>query len=269
MNDIISQELTDAVYKQYDLLNAQNSEDAGHSQKGRDFSLPENQYVTVTECTKCLRQSWYYLTGVKGITDERPQSKVVFCDGYNIEHELVALINQAGYPITDRQMELTGRTKAGTVIKGHIDGIIHVNGVKYLWECKSMNRFSFAKTSDNGIAAEQPAYFDQQQTYLTLLNVDHGISVPESIVTMKCKDTGEIHHEQIEWDPIFAEMHIHERADILYENLAKTNTPAPKDYDPLEVKTVRGKEKRAHWQCDYCNYVDICSGSGRSSDLRG
>lgn len=88
----------------------------------------------------------------------------------------------------------------GTIIEGHADAMITLDGFDYILEIKTANSASFAQVKKIGVFRWMPQYFDQVQAYMGLSGIE------KAIVLVFNKDTSELYEELIELDPLYYEL---------------------------------------------------------------
>lgn len=128
----------------------------------------------------------------------KPSLALTFVLGHTVEAMLLDWIESV-HPI-QRNVGLIG-----TIIEGHADAIITMDGVDYILEIKTANSASFNQAKKNGVFRWRPQYFDQVQAYMGMAHVER------AIVLVFNKDTSELYEELIAFDQLHYEL-IVERA---------------------------------------------------------
>jgi len=189
---------------------------------------------------RCWRERWAAFRGLpidegKGFA-WKPGLLRIFGLGHAIEDEVIRILEEAGFLVTDQQLECVGGD--GRWI-GHIDGIIWSEDViprKSLLEIKSSNVKRFELLKEVGYAAWSPNYAAQVQAYLHTLPE----GVEDAIVIVYCKDNSELYAERILYDLDYATKLEKQSALVTAEG----------DLPPPRPKAARSRS------CAYCKWCD-------------
>lgn len=207
----------------------------------------------------CWRRVWYGWRHVLDVSFP-PRIRRLFARGFAEEDLIINDLRRSGYhvmacdPASGRQFEVTS---CGGLVRGHLDGLVCVDGSWYVLECKTANKNSFSKLKKNGCQKEQQKHWVQVQMYLALLRArarrdgeDCHLPVPTgAIYIVTCKDDDEIYCEDITAD-----------ADTIRAAAAKARTI-------VTARQAPGREyAQGSWQCRYCDYSHICYALADASD---
>ena len=101
-----------------------------------------------------------------------------------------------------------------SLVRGHIDGVIlggPAIGVAWpvLWEHKALNAKSWGDVVKRGVALSKPVYFAQLQIYMAYMELG------AALFTALNKDTQELHHEVVPFDPTEAQTLSDKAVDVI------------------------------------------------------
>lgn len=141
----------------------------------------------------------------------------IFGIGHALEDLAIQWLRAAGLDLYTRKGnrpdgEQFGFSVAGGRIRGHVDGII-VNApsgmgvsVPALWECKTMNAKNWRACVKDGVTISKPIYAAQIALYQAYMNASiPGLAKNPALFTAINKDTAELHHELVIFDPDLAQ----------------------------------------------------------------
>lgn len=206
------------------------------------FGLPreEDNVLRLSAIGKCLRQLSYKSIGAPANGKKMDsRSYITFYMGNATETAIIGLISLAGLKVVS-----TGDNQAIVEIKGiqgHPDGIVEVDGIRYLLEVKSMTSYGFADF-EKGVIDESYKY--QINSYMAALGLD------KCIVVALNKEAGVLGERVYEIDhTIVAD--IKRRIDFLSgfnpDNCTLPERPYKSNDDGFYP-----------WQCLYCPYHVTC-----------
>ena len=139
----------------------------------------------------------------------------IFAIGHALEDLAVQWLRAAGFDLYTRKGnrpdgEQFGFSVAGGRIRGHVDGVIAAAALPFsvpaLWECKTMNAKNWKETVAKGVAVAKPVYAAQVALYQAYMDAAiPGVSTNPALFTAINKDTAELHHELMPFDPELAQ----------------------------------------------------------------
>lgn len=141
------------------------------------------------------------------------QTLRIFAIGHALEDLAIAWLRAAGFDLYTRKGncpdgEQFGFSVAGGRVRGHVDGIIAAGpegfdlAVPALWECKTMNAQNWRACVKNSVAKSKPAYASQIAVYQAYMEPQvPGISAAPALFTAINKDSAELYHELVPFDP--------------------------------------------------------------------
>ena len=141
------------------------------------------------------------------------QTLRIFEIGHALEDLAIRWLRVAGFDLYTRKGnrpdgEQFGFSVAGGRIRGHVDGIIAAGpqslgiGVPALWECKTMNAKNWRETVTKGVGLAKPVYAAQIVLYQAYMEAQvPGIAENPALFTAINKDTAELHHELVPFEP--------------------------------------------------------------------
>ena len=207
---------------------------------GRQFGERQERKNTLrlSSIGKCLRQQAYTLLGFEENGKEiDARARMVFAMGDLTELVVVGLIKTVGI-----KLEFVGMYQATVYIEGiegHPDGIVAIDGSKYLLEVKSMSSFSFKAFEQGELDS---GYKYQINAYMEALGLK------KAIVVALNKDAGVLGEMVVSLDPAIVE-------DI--KNRIITLKDA--SIDKLPERPYAPNEKGwLPFNCLYCAFHRVC-----------
>ena len=130
----------------------------------------------------------------------------IFAAGHVFEDLAIRWLRQAGFDLRTEtpQGGQFGFETAGGRIRGHVDGVI-LDGPALgliwpvLWEHKALKASSWSDTAKKGVQVSKPVYYGQMQIYMAYMDLS------SALFTALNKDTCELYHELIPFDPAAAQ----------------------------------------------------------------
>jgi hypothetical protein len=140
----------------------------------------------------------------------------VFEAGHRFEELTIEWLRDAGFDLRTRKRDGSqfGFSVAGGRLRGHIDGVIIDGpdiGMRWpaLWEHKALNARSWTDLVKRGLRASKPIYFAQVQFYMGYMDVQ------QTLFTVLNKDSQQLFHEIVLFDPAEAQLLSDKAVDIL------------------------------------------------------
>jgi CRISPR/Cas system-associated exonuclease Cas4 (RecB family) len=140
----------------------------------------------------------------------------IFDAGHRFEDLTIRWLQAAGFDLRTRGRDgrQFGFSIAGGRIRGHIDGVIVGGpdvgiGWPALFEHKAMNQKSWTDLVKRGLRQSKPLYFAQCQLYMAYMELD------VALLTAMNKNTQELYHEVVPFDPADAQRLSDRAVDIL------------------------------------------------------
>ncbi len=193
----------------------------------------EQHHFYITDAGKCNRAVFFKF---KNVPRKKMDARILrlFDHGDYIQMQILNSLFSLGIV---RASEI--RIPPQELISGRADAIVTLNNELYVVDFKSMNSMIFRKL-------EEPKEENVNQIQLYL----HYFKIPKGILLYMSKDTSELKDFVIQYDPKLAQSLIKGletldkkiKANIIPERL--TNYPQ-------------------NWQCQYCQFKDICSAAGK------
>jgi CRISPR/Cas system-associated exonuclease Cas4 (RecB family) len=170
----------------------------------------------------------------------------IFDAGHQLEDLTIGWLQAAGFDLRTRARDgrQFGFSIAGGRIRGHIDGVI-IGGPEVglswpaLFEHKALNQKSWTDLVKRGLRQSKPIYFAQCQLYMAYMELE------VALVTVMNKNTQELYHEIVEFEPAEAQRLSDKAVDIL-RAIEAGELPPP----------VAGTPD--HHACRYCPFHDRC-----------
>jgi hypothetical protein len=187
------------------------------------------------------------------------QTLRIFEIGHQLEDLAIRWLRAAGLDLYTRKGnrpdgEQFGFSVAVGRIRGHVDGIIAAApallgiGTPALWECKTMNAKNWRACVKDGVAVAKPVYAAQIALYQAYMEgTVPGISANPALFTAINKDTAELHHELVPFDPDLAQRMSDRGVRILQATDAGELLP-------------RIAANRDFFECRFCPWAARCWG---------
>ncbi len=174
----------------------------------------------------------------------------IFAAGHRFEAMTVEWLRAAGFDLRthNRSGGQFGFSVAGGRFRGHIDGVIVGGpdiGIAWpaLWEHKALKAKSWTDLVKHGVRQSKPIYFAQVQVYMAYM------ALAVTVFTALNKDTQELHHEFVPFDPALAQTLSDKAVDILRAAGAGELPP-------------RIAAAPDHYLCRWCPYARRCWEAG-------
>ena len=140
----------------------------------------------------------------------------IFDAGHQLEDLTIGWLQAAGFDLRTRGRDgrQFGFSIAGGRIRGHIDGVI-IGGPEVglswpaLFEHKALNQKSWTDLVKRGLRQSKPVYFAQCQLYMAYMELE------VALLTAMNKNTQELYHEVVHFDPAEAQKLSDKAVDIL------------------------------------------------------
>ncbi|EME71024.1 hypothetical protein H261_05544 [Paramagnetospirillum caucaseum] len=170
----------------------------------------------------------------------------IFDAGHVFETLSIRWLRAAGFDLRTERRDggQFGFSVAGGRIRGHIDGVI-VAGPDVslpwpaLWEHKALNARSWEDLVKKGLKESKPLYWAQVQIYMAYLDV------PVTLFSALNKNTQELFHEPVRFDPTDAQA-LSDRAVAILRAV---------DAHELPPRIAANSD---HWLCRFCDYAQRC-----------
>ena len=172
----------------------------------------------------------------------------IFAAGHRFEELSIQWLRAAGLDLRTNRRDggQFGFSAANGRIQGHIDGVIVAAPpgigltLPALWEHKALNHKSWQDTVKRGVAVSKPIYAGQIAIYQAYLELP-----APALFTALNKDTCELHHELVPFDPALAQQLSDRALTILKATEAQELLP-------------RLTTNRDHPECRKCAWQDRC-----------
>ena len=156
----------------------------------------------------CERSQWYEFR--KALDPEHtPRELRLFETGHREEERIIFELRSAGFEVLEfskngSQWEVSD---FGGHFKGHLDGLIKIEGHWYLLEIKTSNTSEWKAVAKHGMPDKKKPHYAQIQTYLGYANIqwDHfgveGEPPQSALYISHCKETDHLYAEFVDGDP--------------------------------------------------------------------
>jgi hypothetical protein len=185
------------------------------------------------------------------------QTLRIFAIGHALEDLAASWLRAAGLDLRTRignhaDDDQFGFSVAGGRIRGHVDGVVAAAAnipvaIPAIWECKTMNAKNWRETDAKGVVVAKPIYAAQIAFYQAYMDAAvPGVASTPALFTAINKDTAELHHELVPFDPELAQR----MSDRAVRILRAT------DAGELLPRVARDRE---HSECRVCPWANCCS----------
>lgn len=196
----------------------------------------------------CARKLVYEITHAPKDADREFDGGIlrIFDAGHQFEALTIRWLREAGFDLRDRGAdgEQIGFFTAGGRLRGHADGIIVGGpdvGIRWpaLFEHKALGQKSWTDLTKRGLRLSKPVYFAQVQLYMAYLSLD------VALLTALNRDSLELYHEVIAFEPAEAQRLSDRAVDIL--------RAAENGELPPRIATTAD-----FYLCRFCSYAARC-----------
>jgi CRISPR/Cas system-associated exonuclease Cas4 (RecB family) len=180
----------------------------------------------------CLRRTWF---SAKGAKPEGKAREDALRDYYTFEtgtalHVLTQNLCERAGILEQREVPILS-TKHKII--GHADGIVKIDGVRYLLEIKTINMRGYATV------VKQPMHSHKVQMHAYM----GPLKLKWSIIYYICKDTGQIREHVIQFDEKFYKQWVHDRVHGYFQKLHANIMP---------------EREEGGSNCQYCPFAGLC-----------
>lgn len=197
------------------------------------------------ECARALQYEFY---GAPKDKDFSGQLLRTFAIGHALEDLAAQWLRGAGLDLLvkdkeDRQFGfVTGKSK----IRGHIDGVVtsgpdELGPYPRLWECKTASAKKWREFVKNKVKKVNYTYYIQVLIYQMYM----GLTENPALWTCVNKDTSELYHEDIPFDPSTAQEASDRAVNII--QACQAGELLPREYSSADF-----------FQCKFCSWSERC-----------
>ncbi|MFH1841516.1 MAG: PD-(D/E)XK nuclease family protein [Candidatus Nealsonbacteria bacterium] len=194
----------------------------------------EQHHFYITDAGRCCRSIFFKF---KNAPREKMEARILrmFDHGDSI-HQLIMkpLFSTRDVHVVASEVNIPPQE----IVSGRADAVVSDGKELYVLDIKSMNSMVFRK-----LEAPKEENINQIQLYL------HYFKIPKGILLYVNKDTSELKEFIVPYNQILAE-------DLLY-NLEVLKKKIDKDTVPQRLENYP-----KNWQCQYCQFKDICTAVG-------
>lgn len=140
----------------------------------------------------------------------------IFAAGHVFEDLAIRWLRRAGFDLRTQTRDggQFGFETAGGRIRGHVDGVIVAGpdvGLTWpvQWEHKALKATSWSDTTRKGVQLSKPIYYGQMQIYMAYMGLG------SALFTALNKDTCELYHEHVAFNPPTAQALSDKAVDVL------------------------------------------------------
>ena len=202
----------------------------------------DNNYTRASVTGKCPRQLGYIKLGMPR-KKERARGLLTLDLGKTIETQICDILEKTGL-LKNRQLEVSHTLPCGTIIAGHIDGILTLDNQDYVYDAKSSAYRGYQEI------AKDPNYIDESYKAQMCIYMK-ALDLP-SVFHYYKKDTSHTMFVEQLFDRA-----VYDRINLKYLKLQDVTT-----IENLPERGFKPSEKTGNlpWQCSrlYCPFSELC-----------
>lgn len=229
---MIADDIKNAVYAAYEAKEAKTAPRAylGASSIGRE----------------CDREIWYSFRHAQPPNEFPGRMLRLFDHGHTEEDRIVRDLRAAGFTVINQKPEgeQFGFLEHDGMFRGHIDGVVIIDGIPHLLECKTASSKSFEKTKSHGVAKDKPEHYAQMQVYMHKVKGKQPLR--KALYFVVNKDNDDIYVELVDYDQSVAERYI-ARAKAI-------------------IDTTNDAPASPGWKCGWCAFRNMCNAHNKAKD---
>ncbi len=192
----------------------------------------EQNHFYITDVGKCPRAVFFKF---KNVPREKMDARIlrIFERGESMHMNIINTLIRMGLVVA-AEINIPSQE----IISGRADAIISLDGELYVLDIKSINSMIFRTLEES-----KPENFQQVQLYLHFFNIKKGVLLYVD------KDQQNMKEFVFDYDK--------QLSDSLLEDFKKLKVKIDKDTIPQRLA-----DWPQNWQCQYCQFKDICSTAG-------
>jgi len=197
------------------------------------------------ECQRALQYEFFNVSKDKPFTG---QTLRTFAIGHALENMAADWLRKAGLDLRTQKPDgyQFGFVTAQGKIRGHIDGVIVGGPEEFgpyprLWECKTCKATKWREFVKSKVKKANQTYYVQVQLYQAYMELDEN----PALWTAINKDTSELYHEDIPFDPSAAQDASDRGVRIVEACMSGELLP-------------RIAQDASHFRCKWCAWSDRC-----------
>ncbi len=195
----------------------------------------KGQFFHPSQLGACMRQKWLEEIGLGHSSDPNPDSLMrdwlVFETGTYLHVMFQNLCQMAGFLISRESAIVDVKLR----ILGHADGILEIDGTRYLLEIKTSNSRNYT-----ALRAVKDAHKRQVHAYMKSLKLTR------AVVVYIDKDRGEAKEFVVLFDQAYYDVYVAERIDDFFKRVENGLMPDREGANPNAMP------------CSYCQFQRIC-----------
>jgi len=212
-----------------------------------EASLPPREYLGASSVGReCARDIWYSFRHGQPKDEFNGRMLRLFQHGHVEEERIVADLRKAGFTVFNQKPDggQYGFETHDGMFRGHIDGVIIIDGEPHLLECKTSSDKNYQKLIDKGVEICKPEHYAQMQIYMHYVSGKKPLR--KALYFVVNKDNDDIYTEIIDYDENKA-LHFSERAKVI-------------------IGTTHGPTATPGWKCGRCSFKNMCNAHNKKRD---
>jgi CRISPR/Cas system-associated exonuclease Cas4 (RecB family) len=212
-----------------------------------EATLPPREYLGASSVGReCAREIWYGFRHGQPKDEFNGRMLRLFEHGRVEEDRIVSDLRKAGFTVHNVKPngEQYGFEAHDGMFRGHIDGVIIIDGEPHLLECKTASSSSFEKTQKAGVEKDKPEHYAQMQVYMHFVKGKRPLR--KALYFVVNKDNDDIYTEIVEYDETKA-LHLSERAEVI-------------------IGTTHEATATPGWKCGWCSFKNMCKAHNKAKD---
>lgn len=217
-------------------------------QRQKDAEPPREYLGASGVGRECAKSVWYDFRHAQTKNQFNGRTYRIFDHGNVEEDRIIRDLRLAGYKVINQKPDggQYGFEAHDGMFRGHIDGVIIIDGEPHLLECKSANEKSFESLQNNGVQSTKPEYYAQMQVYMHC--VKGKTPLRKGLLVVVNKNNDDIYTEIVSYDQAFAESMM-ERAKTIIDTT----------HDPIASPG---------WKCSWCSFKNMCKSHSKERDQK-
>jgi CRISPR/Cas system-associated exonuclease Cas4 (RecB family) len=200
---------------------------------------PKGDFFHPSQIGGCMRRTFFDIyeapRDAKDKNDDPLKKYMIFEMGTYLHVVIQNLCERAGI-LVRREVPIV---RADLKIIGHADGVLEINGVRYVLEFKTINSAGFSKLN-----APKHEHKGQATAYMRALKKKYG--TVHAIILYFDKDRAAVKEFVVKYDVAFYKEHVRKRIDMFFQKVHAKQLPDKEGDNP------------AAFPCMFCAYKRVC-----------
>lgn len=212
----------------------------------RDAEPPREYLGASSIGRECAKEIWYSFRHGDPKDQFNGRMYRLFEHGDQEEDRIVRDLRRAGFKVIDKKPngEQYGFEALDGMFRGHIDGVIIIDGEPHLLECKTAGEKPFEQVQKEGVFKAKPEHYAQMQVYMHY--VEGKTKLRKALYFVVNKNNDDIYTEIVDYHEGDAEHYIEKAKSI--------------------IDTTHDASASPGWKCGFCSFRNMCASHKKSRD---